>query len=258
MPVLSKQTVSTRPSASSVLEDLTRTPRRDSRRAAPACATVATRGSPSGTAATATETPAAIASRSGTFRSRPNPATPAPPRAVAGSAMCVISASLAWTPAAGAALPAARLARPACVDSPVATTTAYPDPASTVVPSKAMQVRSGTGAPGVASTSLSTGTDSPVSVDSSTSRSQAASSRASAGTTSDDCSAITSPGASRGAGALHAQRLELAPDRVGVALGVLMTSRTSGALASTRRALTVCSSMSWCSARSALRRAARR
>ncbi|MFL6128564.1 MAG: hypothetical protein ACJ73E_05815, partial [Mycobacteriales bacterium] len=58
---MSKQTTSTRPSASRVRDERTSTPRRDSRRAAPAWATVATSGRPSGTAATATATPAATA-----------------------------------------------------------------------------------------------------------------------------------------------------------------------------------------------------
>ena len=59
VPVLSKQTVSTRPSASSTRALRTTAPRRDSRRAAACCATVATSGSPSGTAATATARPGA-------------------------------------------------------------------------------------------------------------------------------------------------------------------------------------------------------
>ena len=72
VPVLSKQTVSTRPSASSTRALRTTAPRRDSRRAAACCATVATSGSPSGTAATATATPALTASAQ---RARPTAAT---------------------------------------------------------------------------------------------------------------------------------------------------------------------------------------
>ena len=73
VPVLSKQTVSTRPSASSTRALRTTAPRRDSRRAAACCATVATSGSPSGTAATATATPALTASRSGRRHSSEQP-----------------------------------------------------------------------------------------------------------------------------------------------------------------------------------------
>ena len=111
--------------------------------------------------------------------------TAAPPMPVAGSAVRVTSASRAWTPARGAALPAARVARPASVADPVATTTAYPAPASTVVPLKSMQLRSAIGGAGGGLGRFSTGTDSPVNVDSSTSKSIVDKSRASAGTTSD-------------------------------------------------------------------------
>lgn len=51
VPVLSKQSVLTRPSASSARVERTSTPSRDSRRAAASWETVATSGSPSGTAA---------------------------------------------------------------------------------------------------------------------------------------------------------------------------------------------------------------
>lgn len=57
VPVLSKHMVSTRPSASRLRGVRTRTPSLLSRRAAAICATVATRGMPSGTAATATASP---------------------------------------------------------------------------------------------------------------------------------------------------------------------------------------------------------
>ena len=72
VPVLSKQTVSTRPSASSTRALRTTAPRRDSRRAAACWATVATSGSPSGTAATAIATPEATDSRSGRPHSTPS------------------------------------------------------------------------------------------------------------------------------------------------------------------------------------------
>lgn len=91
VPVLSKQTVSIRPSASSVRGVRTRTPRRLSRRAAASWATVATSGSPSGTAATATDTPPATACRIGAPRSSESPVTAAPPARVSGSALRVSS-----------------------------------------------------------------------------------------------------------------------------------------------------------------------
>ena len=65
VPVLSKQMVSTRPSASIVRGARTSTPRVDSRCAAASWDSVATNGRPSGTAATAMATPSATACRSG-------------------------------------------------------------------------------------------------------------------------------------------------------------------------------------------------
>ena len=151
VPVLSKQTVSTRPSASSTRALRTTAPRRDSRRAAACWATVATSGSPSGTAATATASPEPTASRSGRPHSTPSAVTDA----AAGEGQRQHRPGQLAEPgldaggrrgATGRPAPRGRPGSP----SPTATTTARPRPATTVVPSKSMQVRSATSAPGVA------------------------------------------------------------------------------------------------------------
>ena len=99
VPVLSKQMVSTRPSASMVRGARTSAPRAVSRCAAASCASVATSGSPSGTAATAIATPSATAWRSVARRSSANADTVAPPASVSGSTLLVSSRSRAWIPA---------------------------------------------------------------------------------------------------------------------------------------------------------------
>ncbi len=149
---------------------------------------------------------------------------------VSGSALRVSSCNRAWTPAAGGVRAARWTARADSVSSPVSTTTARACPATTVVPSKTMQLRSATAALGVGAVCLSTGSDSPVSADSSTSRPSSHSSRASAGTTSSAPSSMTSPGCSLAASTVR-----------GAASGV--PART--------RALRFCSSSSPDSARSA-------
>ena len=151
VPVLSKQTVSTRPSASSTRALRTTAPRRDSRRAAACCATVATSGSPSGTAATATATPALTASlqRAAPQQRQPDDGPAAGQGQRQHRAGQLAQPRLHARPAARRR-PRRRVARPAAVAAPTATTTARPRPATTDVPSCSMQVRSASTAPGVA------------------------------------------------------------------------------------------------------------
>ena len=193
VPVLSKQMVSTRPRASMVRGARTSAPRAVSRWAAESWERVATRGRPSGTAATAIATPSATAWRSGARRSSANADTVAPPASVSGSTLLVSSRSRAWIPAAVSTSATAEIARCAAVPTPVATTIARAWPATMVLPSKSMLARSGS-LTATGSTCLSTGSDSPVRKDSSTSRSSATSRRASAGTTSGAARSMTSPG----------------------------------------------------------------
>ena len=114
VPVLSKQTVSTRPSASSTRALRTTAPRRESRRAAACCATVATSGNPSGTAATATATPALTPPAAAPPQQRQPGDGPAAGR-VSGSTARVSSPSRACTPGRRRGHAGGGAARPAAV-----------------------------------------------------------------------------------------------------------------------------------------------
>ncbi len=76
-----------------------------------------------------------------------------------------------------------------------------------------MHARSASGAPGVGSVCLATGSDSPVSVDSSTSTLDACNSRASAGITSSARTSMMSPGRSRAAGTFSRRCSSRGPKR---------------------------------------------
>ena len=142
VPVLSKHMVSTRPRASMVRGERTSTPRAVRRWAAASWDSVATNGSPSGTAATAIATPSATAWRRVAPRSNANAVTAAPPVSVSGSTLLVSSFSRAWTPAAVSTSATAEIARCAAVLTPVATTIARARPATIVLPSNSMLARS--------------------------------------------------------------------------------------------------------------------
>ena len=87
--------------------------------------------------------------------------------------------------------------RPISVSCPVPVTTPRPEPAATVVPEKAMQERSPSGASAATGrVFLSAATDSPVRADSSTRRLAVLNRRRSAGTLSPARSLTTSPGTS--------------------------------------------------------------
>ncbi len=89
VPVLSKQTTSMRPSASTERGTRTSAPNLVSRRAEAACARVATKGIPSGTAATAMAMPLDTAWINSTRRTSPSAPTTAPPVTLTGSARFV-------------------------------------------------------------------------------------------------------------------------------------------------------------------------
>ena len=155
-------------------------------------------GRPSGMAPTARAMAAVTMSPGGSPRSVPS--TKVKP---ASTRMTTVSSRLkaaslrvsgVWTPPDS---PTSRWIRPSSVSAPVATTTPVAVPATTSVPENVMFARSASSAPASSATvSLSTGTDSPVSADSSTARSRRRSSRRSAGTLSPASRTTTSPGTS--------------------------------------------------------------
>lgn len=103
-----------------------------------------------------------------------------------------------------------------------------------------MQARSASGAPGVGSVCLETGSDSPVNVDSSTSTLDACNSRASAGTTSSAWTSMMSPGRSRLAGTFSRRCSSSGPSR-----------RRAGGSCTASRRFRMRSACSCCSADSA-------
>ena len=107
---MSKQSTSTRPSASMVRGLRTSAPCSASRRAAASCAALTRNGSPSGTDATARFAAVAAVSARGTPRSRPAPATATAEPAANGMAVLVNEPSRASTPLAGGCLPRQRQA----------------------------------------------------------------------------------------------------------------------------------------------------
>ena len=89
-----------------------------------------------------------------------------------------------WNSFSGCCWPNPSTIRPNSAAPPAATTTPVPEPADTTVPISAQHESSASGMPAdTGSADFSTGSDSPVSTDSSHSRPAAASSRRSAGTT---------------------------------------------------------------------------
>jgi hypothetical protein len=111
--------------------------------------------------------------------------------------------------------------RPSSVAGPVVVTTPRPRPLATMVPLKAMSVRSASGASGATdAVDLSTGTDSPVSSDSSTRNELVATRRRSAGTRTPDSRSTTSPGTS----SLEAISV-VCPSRTTVAVGLISCIR---------------------------------
>lgn len=171
-----------------------------------ASARVATIGRPSGMAATASAMLASAMRR----RSLPA-ATPRPARraAVARTAQTIWpdrrSRRRSSGEASGSAPSTSCDTWPSSVPAPVATTTPVPLPRVTSVPRNIMEARSAKCAPGATgSADLSTGTASPVSMDSSTPRFDASISRRSAGTASPPSTSTMSPGTSCSAASTRA------------------------------------------------------
>lgn len=159
---------------------------------------VAAAGRASGMAPTARATAATIMSAGALPRSTPIPNVTAA-RARITKASCLPNrASLRVNGVTGAmASSASCCTEPISVADPMATTTAFAVPRVTIVPEWTMFVRSASGRSTVRlSDDLATATDSPVSADSSHSRSRVSSTRPSAGTRSPASSTTTSPGTS--------------------------------------------------------------
>jgi hypothetical protein len=197
VPVLSTHITVMAPRLSTAARRLTSVPRRRMRSMPSASVVVATAGSPSGTAATASETALRSISSAGTPRSRPRPRaaahapseTPTNRRPVASSwrSSGVAEVSVSAT--------SARIF-PSSVVRPVAVTTAVAEPSVTIVPAYTMLARSAS-APFDGKTAVArftTGTLSPVRADSSTASPSASITRASAGTSCPTRSSRTSPG----------------------------------------------------------------
>ena len=202
VPVLSVQITVVAPSVSTAAKRSTTTSRRAMRHMPRASAMVATIGKPSGMAATARAMAASIMS----MRSRP-PAMPA--AAIRAVTMRIAPTSWRVSPASlrssGEVSPSAsmtsRVVSPSSVAMPVATTTPSPVPRVMAVPLCSIEVRSATMASsGTAATLFSTGTDSPVRVNSSQDRFLASTRRISAVTTSPLSSRAMSPGTTSSAG----------------------------------------------------------
>ncbi len=159
-------------------------------------ATVSTIGRPSGTAATASATATRSSSTGSPPRSSPSAITASAETSVA-SAMIRDSRpirSLRGVAVSGSSLRSPAIA-PSSVPAPVAYTTPVPRPLTTIVPAYPTPGRSPRPvSAATVSVDLPTGSDSPVSIDSSTSRACASTRRMSAGTRLPDSSSTTSPG----------------------------------------------------------------
>ncbi len=191
-----------------------------------ASAIVTAAGSPSGMAPTARATAATSISDADSPRTVPTrTVTPASPRMttvrtrlkraslrVSGVARSVVSPSRRWM-------------RPSSVSGPVVTTTPVPCPAVTSVPEKTMFARSASTDSGASTAcALPTGTDSPVSEDSSICSSETSTSRTSALTLSPGSTTTRSPGTSSLAGTSR-----LVPSRTTCASTVIIAASASRA-----------------------------
>ena len=207
VPVLSEQTTEAEPRVSTDDSRLTIARRRAMRCTPSASTTDRTAGRPSGTAATASDTPTSrtetrsdVVSTSAVRRIAATTTTAititASPsaRPMRDTSRCNGVLSCCVRPSRSATLPIS-------VAMPVAVTTARPRPRVTAVPLKTMSVRSaGPTGPASGATSLSTASLSPVSEASATISEAASTSRASALTASPSASISTSPGTRSSAG----------------------------------------------------------
>ena len=213
VPVLSVQMTSALPRVSTVWRPLTSEPRLRIRRTASASDTVTMAGSPSGTAATASEIPVTSIAKGLSPRSTPSTATAAQiTRQPAAMVLPRWSSRRASGVGSGSMVSSIPAMRPISVSIPVAVTRAVQLPLTTIVPMRTMFSPAGT---------RSTGTDSPVSSDSSQ-ETPPSSSSASAGTRSPAAKRITSPGTASAAGISRR-----APSRNTFAVGAASRERAS-------------------------------
>ena len=196
VPVLSAQATSTRPSASTADRRRTTASWSDRRRATPASPTLASSGKPSGMAASIVVMPIASREARGILRRNPEARTMPPPPIERGKS--TRSIRFRRTPrglCSNSSADKAAAVAPMRVCRPTATTTACPVPVVTSLPSMTVRLAS---IPPVGA--LETGTDSPVSAASSTSRPCELNKRASAAMRSPGASSSTSPGTTSLAG----------------------------------------------------------
>jgi hypothetical protein len=231
VPVLSEQMADAEPSVSTDVRRLTIALRLAIRCTPSARTTESTAGSPSGTAATASDTPTSSTSATSDALwtpevSRIEPVTMAAMATTATVSARPIRSISSCSGVRGCSMrPSSRATLPISVAIPVAVTTALPRPAMTEVPLKTMSTRSASAAvAGCASTTLSTGSLSPVSAASETISDAAATSRPSALTASPSASTSTSPGTTSVAG-MRCSR----PSRRTAAVGAAMRCRAATA-----------------------------
>ena len=207
VPVLSVQITEAEPSVSTDDSFLTMARSRAMRCTPSASTTDRMAGSPSGTAATASDTPtsststrSSVVSTSEVSRMAPTTTTAMTTTATP-SVRPIRSTSRCRGVRSSSVWPSSRATWPISVPMPVAVTTARPRPLATAVPLKAMSKRSPRAtSSGRVATSLSTGSLSPVSDASATLSARASTSRASAATASPSASTSTSPGTTSVAG----------------------------------------------------------
>ena len=207
VPVLSEHTTDADPSVSTDDSRLTIACRRAIRCTPRASTTERMAGSPSGTAATASETPTrrtsttSLAWLTSDVRRMATTTTTAMATTASPRARPMTATSRCSGVGTSSVAPSSRATRPISVCIPVAVTTATPRPLVIAVPPKTMLVRSAssTGAGSVVA-SFSTGSLSPVSAASATRSELASLRRASAATASPSARTSTSPGTTSSAG----------------------------------------------------------
>ena len=236
VPVLSVQTTDAEPNVSTDESRLTMARRRAMRCTPRARTTDRMAGRPSGTAATASDTPTSRTSTTSEARSMSEVSRMAATTTTAMATTSPPSRRPMWATSrcsgvrSSSVRPSRRAIRPISVSMPVAVTTARPRPLATAVPLNTMPSRSPSGVSGGSgATSFSTGSLSPVSDASATLRAAASTSRPSAATASPSASRSTSPGTTSVAGTSVAS-----PSRSTVARGAAI--RDSAATACSARA----------------------
>ena len=226
VPVLSVARTETEPSVSTAARRRTMAFRRAIRRAPSARLTATTAGSDSGTAATARLSAVTTMRSTGSPRARPRRSTTAQ-RPTAIPASCrPRTTSRRCKGVCCAVVKVSEAIRPKALDEPVAVTVMTARPLTTTVPAEMTSLET----PGVPA-SRSTANDSPVMLDSSTSRDNASTTVPSAGTMSPSPRMTTSPGTRLTEGTASST-----PAR---------RTRTSGVLSSRRAVISRADLISW-------------